>query len=129
RRVRGLCHAVSVRRGAGQQEHGGEDRERRRDDADRPPASAPPGEIALAVLAWAHEGRGSHPSPGGLRSAATMPTASSTRMNTERRLARLKPCSTTAANVRKAKPAMNTSAAPRTSTRVIAQGSPVAPAL
>src|ERR1700681_1727309 len=55
---------------------------------------------------------------GGLRSAPTIPTPSTRRIRTEIKLARVNPCSITALRVRKAIPAMNTSARPRTSRRV-----------
>ncbi len=83
-----------------------------------PAHATTPGGLRAALTAHVggQERRSAH-RVGGLRSAPTMPTPSSTRMKTTAGLASVTPCSATAVNVRKAKPAMNTSAATSTSGR------------
>src|SRR5580692_1381186 len=95
------------------------------------PAPSPTrGERAPATaVAGGEEGRGAHPR-GGLRSAPTMPIASSTTIRIESRLAAvIPPCLMMTVVVRKAKPAMKTSAAPSTSRRVIWEFSQMGPRL
>ncbi len=107
----------------------GEQRERTEPDRSAAPA-APAREFAPPqAFLEGHEGRAHDAQRGGLRSAPTIPTASSTRIRMEIRLAMVKPCSIAAATVRKAKPAMKTSTAPSTRIRRIGLSTPVAAAV